>query len=563
MKRLLLSLLLFLLIIPTTVTAGITVTAFCPDPYLSGDPDEFIILSGYGKFDGWTITDGEGTLSFPSGTWIDGDLVIARQANAYRTTHGTYPDFEWEESTRQVPNCIRSNQFILANTGDEIELYYRGELRFEITWPGDVRSREGQVHRFIDDVWDPRPFMIGQSDFSPIIVEDVSATLFVSPDSSYEVVEEAIRSAKRSIEISVYEFTHPGIAKLIADADLRGVSVRILVEGSPVGGISSEQANLLTSLNVSGIPVDLMGSSGGERSRYRFLHAKYLIIDGESVLIISENFKESGIPYTGFEGNRGWGVWIQDARLADYFSMVYAEDSVGREVVPLTREREWVMPDRIKVSPRTSRYAPLLIDGATVTPVISPDTSHLVPAMIAEATTTLEIQQAYINNWTKDTPNPWLDASLDAASRGVSVRILLDASWFSIEGDQDNDEMVAFINEYAERENLPLEARLIDATRAGVTKIHNKGVIVDGRNVLVSSINWNENSPMNNREAGVIISHPDAARYYLNVFEEDWKSGYTGSQSSFTAEDWSKPAVALLMVFFFAGIVIGRRMKKV
>jgi hypothetical protein len=561
MQRFLLALLIFLLL-PAAATADITITAFCPDPYLSGDLDEFIILSGYGSLDDWTITDGEGTLRFPQGTRINGDLVIARQAKAYMTTHSTYPDFEWEGSTPDVVDMIRSGQFILANTGDEITLSHRGELRFEIAWPRDLKPREGQVHRIIDGVWNPRPFMIGQSDFSPISVDGVSATLFVSPDSSYEVIEEAIRSAERSIEISVYEFTHPGIADLITDAHQRGVSVRILLEGSPVGGISPDQADLMTGLNRSGIPVTLMGTPGGERSRYRFLHTKYLIIDGNSVLIMSENFKESGIPYTGYEGNRGWGVWIHDERFAEYFSIVYAEDTVGREITPLSPLREWTMPVQITVPSRPSRYAPVRIDGATVIPVISPDTSHLVPAMIAEATTTLEIEQAYINNWTKGAPNPWLDASIGAATRGVNVRILLDASWFNIEGDNDNDEMVAFINTYAERENLPLEARLIDATRAGITKIHNKGVIVDGRTVLVSSINWNENSPMNNREAGVIIHHPDAAAYYLKVFEEDWRSGYTGSQNGLSPEDWSKPVIALLMLVFFAGIILGRRVKR-
>jgi cardiolipin synthase A/B len=49
-------------------------------------------------------------------------------------------------------------------------------------------------------------------------------------------------------------------------------------------------------------------------------------------------------------------------------------------------------------------------------------------------------------------------------------------------------------------------------------------VIVDDRYVLVSSINWNSNSPNFNREAGVIIDHPGVARYFLDVFEDDWNS---------------------------------------
>ncbi len=557
-------LLLFILLIPAAASAGITVTAFCPDPYLPYDPDEFIVLTGQESLDGWTITDGEGTLRFPPGTRIDGDLVLARQAEAYKTTHGVYPDYEWEYSTDAVPVLIQSGRFILANTEDEIVLSYHGARQSEIAWPRDVKPREGQIHRIADGVWNPRPFLIGQSDFSPIHIEGVSATLFVSPDSAYEVMKEAILSAERSIEVSVYEFTHPGIGELLINAQNRGISVRILMEGSPVGGVSPEQAALLSVLNQSGISVDYIGGSGGDRSRYRFLHSKYLIIDSKSLLLTSENIKESGMPLPGYAGNRGWGVWIHDPRLADYFGMVYSEDSVGRDVLPISPVRNAEIPATGASDAHTQRYSPLFIEGATLIPVLSPDTSHLVPEMIAGATSTVEIQQAYIRNWTKNAPNPWLDAAIDASERGVNVRIILDASWFNIQGDADNDEMVAFINRHAEVADLPLEARLYQGDRAGITKIHTKGVIVDGNSVLVSSINWNENSPMNNREAGIIIEHPDAAAYYLRVFEEDWKNEYRPAGQIFTAlpEEWPKPMIAVAILLFFAGIILGKRIRK-
>lgn len=557
-------LLLFLLLIPAAACAGITVTAFCPDPCLPYEPDEFIVLSGQGSLDGWRITDGEGTLSFPSGTRINGEIFIARQAEAYKTTHEVYPDFEWEYSTPEVPTLIRNGRFVLANTEDEIELSYRGEKQFEIAWPRDVKPREGQIHRIVDGVWNPRPFMIGQSDFSPIRVEGVSATLFVSPDSSYEVMEDAIGSAKRSIEVAVYEFTHPGIGELLIDAHNRGVSVRVLLEGSPVGGIPPEQAILLSAMNTTGIPVDLTGASGEIRSPYRFMHAKYLVIDSTSVLLASENLKESGIPFTGSEGNRGWGVWIHDQRVAEYFGSVYSDDAAGRDIGPITPSESRGIPPAGTTPGRASRHAPLRIDDAIVIPVLSPDTSHLVPEMIAGATRTVEIQQAYISNWTKNAPNPWLDAAIDAACRGVNVRIILDASWFNIQDQFDNDEMAAFINRYADAEGLPLEARLYQGDRAGITKIHTKGVIVDGTSVLVSSINWNENSPMNNREAGVIIEDPDAAAYYLRVFEEDWKNEYrpAGQTLAIPSEGWPKPAIAVAILLFFGGIILGKRFRK-
>ena len=47
--------------------------------------------------------------------------------------------------------------------------------------------------------------------------------------------------------------------------------------------------------------------------------------------------------------------------------------------------------------------------------------------------------------------------------------------------------------------------------------------IIDDELVLISSINWNYNSPTNNREAGLLIESEQAAEYYTNVFNYDWE----------------------------------------
>jgi phosphatidylserine/phosphatidylglycerophosphate/cardiolipin synthase-like enzyme len=102
------------------------------------------------------------------------------------------------------------------------------------------------------------------------------------------------------------------------------------------------------------------------------------------------------------------------------------------------------------------------------------------------------------------------------------VRVLLDSYWYNVEAPDDNDEMTALINRIGAAEHIPLEAKCIDLSVSPVEKIHNKGVIVDDKRVLVSSINWNSNSPNFNREAGVIIDHPGVARYFREVFDDDW-----------------------------------------
>jgi hypothetical protein len=54
--------------------------------------------------------------------------------------------------------------------------------------------------------------------------------------------------------------------------------------------------------------------------------------------------------------------------------------------------------------------------------------------------------------------------------------------------------------------------------------VHNKGVIVDGHRVLVSSQNWSTDGTLYNRDAGLIIEHPDAAVYFQQIFDHDWEN---------------------------------------
>jgi phosphatidylserine/phosphatidylglycerophosphate/cardiolipin synthase-like enzyme len=52
--------------------------------------------------------------------------------------------------------------------------------------------------------------------------------------------------------------------------------------------------------------------------------------------------------------------------------------------------------------------------------------------------------------------------------------------------------------------------------------VHNKGIIVDGSAVLVSSQNWSSDGTLYNRDAGVIIYHETAAQYFQQIFLHDW-----------------------------------------
>jgi cardiolipin synthase A/B len=512
--------LIIFLVYVVHVGGAVQIVEFCPDPYMHDDADEYLVLSGNGLLDNITISDNHGGFRFPPGTNIRGSLTVARSARAYNQSLGRLPDFEWLDSSPDVPDVINGDPLRLANTGDELVLYENRTVLQKISWPGDVKPREGQVHILENGIWDRRILMIGQSRFTPEVFRNATVTTFVSPDCSNEVFMGAINRSSGTVFVNMYEFSSPSLGASLVSAKARGVDVRVLIEGGPVGGISPSEKSLIWAVNRSGIPVLSMVSSKTEHAPYRYDHAKYVIIDNNSLLLTSENFKNSGFPPEGMSGNRGWGVHIRDPGLAGYFTMVFTTDTRSRSVVPYAG----IAGDSEPAPSATfiAEFHPETFEGATVIPVIAPDTSYQIGDLLDSARTSIEIEQAYITNETPHTLNPYLSTAINASRRGVHVRVLLDSYWYNVEGPDDNDEMASLINRIGAAEHIPLEAKCIDLSVSPVEKIHNKGVIVDDERVLVSSINWNRNSPNFNREAGVIIDHPGVARYFRQVFDDDW-----------------------------------------
>jgi cardiolipin synthase len=550
--------LMLLLVFTAVPCSGLQITEFCPDTYLADDVDEYVVLSGAGSLDGVVVSDGEGGFRFPLGATIDGDITIAAHGTDYQMVHGNPPQYEWYDTSPLVEDVIRSGTLKLANKADQLYLYQDGNrLVQSVSWPGDVTPREGQVH-FFEEGWDPRVLMLGQSRYGATTYEGISGTVFAAPDSSFSVFSECVNGASSRILVNVYEFTSPEMAKLLCDARARGVKVEVLLEGGPVGGITREEKAVISTLTRSDIPVYRMSGDGKAHPPYRFDHAKYMVVDDSRVFITSENFKDHGFPSPVTRGNRGWGAVLESTELAEYYSAVYYHDSGGAWAETLSGQEPGASADPGELPPYTSEFPEFHFDSAKVTTVISPDTSGLITDLLRSARDQIDIEQAYITDKGPGQPNPFLAEAINASRRGVRVRVLLDSSWFNVEDATDNNEMVAYINRVAREEDLPLEAKLADLEDNNLLQVHNKGVIVDRRKVLISSINWNENSPTFNREAGVIIEHPGVGEYFSGVFEDDWRSGHK-EQGSAGGPDYLKIELALGVLAVLAAFFMLRR----
>ena len=71
-------------------------------------------------------------------------------------------------------------------------------------------------------------------------------------------------------------------------------------------------------------------------------------------------------------------------------------------------------------------------------------------------------------------------------------------------------------------EGYDTAAIVMSADETSVTKLHNKGAIVDGGHVLISSINWGDSALVRNREMGLLLSSESVASVFETSWWEDW-----------------------------------------
>ena len=137
-----------------------------------------------------------------------------------------------------------------------------------------------------------------------------------------------------------------------------------------------------------------------------------------------------------------------------------------------------------------------------------------IVGLLNSANESIYVQQNYIYLYWGSEINPFVEALVNASNRGVSVKVIIDAGTVSISEDAA---------EYLSAHGV--EVRWSNTTYFETT--HNKGIIIDEKIVLISSINWSETSVRKNREAGVIVYCEEIAQYYVSVFEWDWNVSTT------------------------------------
>ncbi len=592
------------------VVPYVLITAVYYDAYAPGQADEAFrlqnVIGPSVDLTDWTATDGEGILTLQDALGPGDSIWIACEALAFTDEFGFAPDYEYcDDTDPAVPDLARSGTFALNDDGDEVVIaddsaILVDEVIFEsgdpagTGWSGPpvepygpttALAKKGQIlYRMLDqstgqpvidtntasdwaqatgdDIngkkvqypgWDLEEFF-----FPEAFTEAATLTYAVAPDNIFDAVMTEIDQATSSIYYEGYTFKNADLANALVTqmTEHPALTVRILLEGEPVGGIDDQEKWICQQIENAGGEVYFMynDSDAGVHDRYNYQHGKWMVIDGETLLTGSENLNYSSMPADdkadGTEGNRG--VWlITDAPSA----VAHALDVFQHDLDPENHEDlfRWTAGDPTYGAPTPgftpdyssggTSYAvqfptPLTMDGTfSFEMVHSPETSlrdsDSLLGMVARAGSgdIVLIEQLYeYTFWgattsnPADDPNPRLEAYIAAARRGAKVRILLD-SVYNDPGDvRGNTTTCAYVNGLASSEALDLACRLANPTGTG---IHNKMVLVSAEGqgyVHTGSINGSENSSKNNREFAVQVQSNEAFDFLAGVFWYDWSA---------------------------------------
>lgn len=505
-----------------------------PNPVPSGDSGEFVTIEfpADAVREDYRLADEHTTVPLAPGPWAETGTNASdaglHGTNSSSAVGGRTVTFSTDvgATTRLTDRIVAplSGRLRLANGGDVVRLQRNDTVVDSVQYDS---AAEGEVLHATTRQWEP----LGATN-RPIITGNASTVeAFVLPDASDRAVK-LLAGAKNRVLLAGYTFASERVVTELEAAIARGVSVEVLVDGSPIGGMTATSATLLDRVDRAGADVRLIA---GERARYRHHHAKYAVVDREA-LVTTENWSPAG---TGGRSSRGWGVITSDESIVEGLATTFVQDTEWVDAIPWDDYAPTLVEQDVATGNYPTEFEPANISVNHSRLLVTPDNAAgEIQSLIDGATESLDVYQVSIGGRNM----PFVQALISAAERGVEVRILLSSAWYS---EDENEQVATWLNDLATAHDLPLSVRLATPGNA-YEKIHSKGLIIDRDTAVVTSINWNNNSIRNNREVALVLSSDSVGTYYGSVFDADWERDGGG---------WTIPlgiALAVLAAFILA-----------
>ncbi len=415
--------------------------------------------------------------------------------------------------------------------------------------------------------------------------DKMTVNCHLSPDAGWEVLDEFLDGSVTELTVAMYDFTAPHVRdKILAALGKQGKLTLVLCPASAGAKKKAAERGVKDNdFNEDELKAELekklgkrlsftwaaVPSTGKTTSGYfpRAYHIKVAVKDGRTFWLSSGNWQSSNQPSaTDFppdesrktswrKYNREWNVVIEHRALAGVFKKMIDRDftmAAKFQAGTRGRDEDTGMPALfVPLDPEDYRGADLPVvkkkpltftDRVKVQPLLTPDNyGEFVLKLIEGAKRKLYFinQSLSVRSFQPDDTTVFgrlVLALLKKANELKEVKVILR----DISGvDQDLSAL--------KRLGFPMEKVKVQPA------LHTKGIVVDGKRVLVGSQNWSFQGVDANRDASLLFDNARIAEYFEDSFLHDWERLARTKVTSLT----NPPRVLLDTVARSAGVAAG------
>jgi len=338
------------------------------------------------------------------------------------------------------------------------------------------------------------------------------------------VWSELFDSARKEIVLGqFYVVNHPGskfekVIEHLEAAGKRGVKIRFLLDSKGVGlseKSTIDQLKAIPNLELRIIDVNKITGNG-------ILHAKYMVVDGATAYVGSQNFD-----WRSFEHIHETGLRVTDAKIVGQVQAVFEQDWAAQAAVAAGGKAKVLNTERVAAD--YSQGAFLLSSPNAYNPKGVGDSETGLPALLAEAKSEVRIQLldyaplSYGPNHTRPYYAVIDNAVRAAAQRGVKIKLMV-SNW--------NLELPAqyYLKSLAVLPNVEVRIVTLPVASSGFIPFarvtHTKTMVIDNQIAWVGTSNWSGGYMDLSRNLEIVMRNEKMAQRLAALHEQEWSSSY-------------------------------------
>jgi phosphatidylserine/phosphatidylglycerophosphate/cardiolipin synthase-like enzyme len=348
-------------------------------------------------------------------------------------------------------------------------------------------------------------------------------------------------AAKATIDIAQFYVTgEPGeplepVLEHLRKAGERGVKIRFLMDQH--GLRMSNEATLTAIKSIPNLSFQMIdfGKIGGG-----IIHAKYIVVDGKSAFVGSQNFDWRALKHI-----HETGLLISDSKVAAQVQAIFDVDWQAQQL--LAEGKPVPVLNQQVMAADESQSAYLVASPNAYNPAGVGDSETELPKLLAKAQ-----QEVYITvmtyaplSYSVKKPAPYYavidDALRAAAQRGVKIHLMISA-W------NTGKPYIDYLKSLQVLPNIDVKVVTIPEAKQGfipfARTLHSKTMEIDGKIAWIGTSNWEGGYMNTSRNLELVIQNPAMAKRLGELQRQLWNSPYAAALDINKAYPKPHPATA-------------------